>query len=349
MVLSVRTVKYSHKNSNESFYFQEYNIAEKEMALLKEQNSKDETLKLPNPNPLSLGGLLFGFFITVFIYVLIETLAVPFVSDQYGWTGNIPQLVVGVALMGAGLLATVIFPITGWLARRFDERLVMLIPGFIPIILGVGLFLPYPGHKIPIQECFSNTSDETSPSTSWESSTWAAVSNSWEVNTDSDLLLLDQQLPIDSSSILERLLLLSNTVYENNEECTGGCPTEQEWCHYVPQLPLPQLAVAFLIVMSGYPVVQSIAQGLYSKMLGPRPQGLWMGVLTGVGSLARIAGPIFVSYIYTEFGTYWCFGIILVGMILALVELIVMYRYLIPMKIPVLKAQYAYDGPAANP
>ena len=40
-------------------------------------------------------------------------------------------------------------------------------------------------------------------------------------------------------------------------------------------------------------------------MVGPRPQGVWMGILTAAGSLARICGPVFVSEIYKEFGTYW--------------------------------------------
>ncbi|KAG0728018.1 Major facilitator superfamily domain-containing protein 8 [Chionoecetes opilio] len=309
-----------------------------------------ESMKLPTPDPWALAGLLFGFFITAFIYVLIETLAVPFVGDQYGWSGNTPQLVIGVAIMGGGILATCLFPVSGWLARKIDERLVMLIPGFIPILLGTALFMPYPGSTIPIQECYTNTSESTSPLTTWETSTWDSVNSSWEVSpTASDLILDDSLPPSDPVDILHRLLLLSDTAGETTDNCTGGCPIEQEWCQSVPQLPLAQLAVAFLIIMLGYPIAQSINQGIYSKVLGPRPQGLWMGVLTGVGGLARIAGPIFVAYIYTELGTYWCFGVLLAGMILAFCELIALYPRLVPMKLPTSKTQYAYDGPAAKP
>ena len=34
------------------------------------------------------------------------------------------------------------------------------------------------------------------------------------------------------------------------------------------------------------------------QVVGPRPQGFWMGILTAAGSLARICGPVFVSEIY---------------------------------------------------
>lgn len=38
-------------------------------------------------------------------------------------------------------------------------------------------------------------------------------------------------------------------------------------------------------------------------------QGVWMGLMTGSGCLSRVLGPVFVSYVYTEFGTIWTFSI----------------------------------------
>lgn len=37
-------------------------------------------------------------------------------------------------------------------------------------------------------------------------------------------------------------------------------------------------------------------------MLGPRPQGVWMGVLTGAGCVSRALGPLFVSSVYARRG-----------------------------------------------
>ncbi|MPC35351.1 Major facilitator superfamily domain-containing protein 8 [Portunus trituberculatus] len=321
----------------------EYNIAKKEMAVLKQERTKDEDLKLPKLDPVALTGLLFGFFIGIFIYVLIETLAVPFVSDQYAWSDNQAQVIVGVALMAGGLLASAVFPFSGFLSRKFDERKVLLLGGFIPMIIGMLLFLPYPGMKIPRQNC---TSSVTSSYTTFESSALPNNTSSFEID---NLLFEDQYVsPSNHFLIYQRLLLISATSGETDEDCTPGCPAEQEWCESVPRLPMAQLGVAFFFVMLGYPIEVSISQGLFSKMLGPKPQGLWMGVLTGIGSLGRILGPIFVSYIYTNFGTYWCFGTLSVCMLVAFFVETVIYRRLVPMKVPVpKKTQHAYDGPAA--
>ncbi|KAK8407280.1 hypothetical protein O3P69_002084 [Scylla paramamosain] len=327
------------------YIFKEHNIAKKEMAILKQESSKDEILKLPKLDPIGLTGLLFGFFIGIFIYVLIETLAVPFVSDQYAWSDNQAQVVVGVALMVGGLLASVVFPFSGFLSRKFDERKVLLFGGFIPMIMGMLLFLPYPGKQIPLQNC---TSTVTSSLTTWESSASPNVNSSWEIVPSDDLLIEDQYVPPSNHFLIyQQLSLTSATAGETDEDCTLGCPAVQKWCEYVPQLPMAQLAVSFLFVMFGYPIEVSISQGLFSKMLGPKPQGVWMGVLTGMGSLGRILGPIFVSYIYTNLGTYWCFGTLSVCMVLAFFVITAIYPRLVPMKIPVSKTQHAYDGPAA--
>ncbi|KAG0725653.1 Major facilitator superfamily domain-containing protein 8 [Chionoecetes opilio] len=184
--------------NDDCFALRSTNLTEGKELLMRGRNG--ESMKLPTPDPWALAGLLFGFFITAFIYVLIETLAVPFVGDQYGWSGTRPSCCLG----------------------------------------------PFHHHV---------------------------------------------RLP-------------HRTVHQ---------------------------------------------QGIYSKVRGPPAQGLWMGVLTGVGGLARIAGPIFVAYIYTELGTYWCFGVLLAGMILAFCELIALYPRLVPMKLPTSKHSTHRDGPAAKP
>ena len=57
-----------------------------------------------------------------------------------------------------------------------------------------------------------------------------------------------------------------------------------------------------------------------------------MGILTAAGSFARILGPIFVSEIYKEYGTYWTYGLcsgsfVLVGLITLLT-----YNRLVPLE-----------------
>ena len=55
-----------------------------------------------------------------------------------------------------------------------------------------------------------------------------------------------------------------------------------------------------------------------------------MGLVSSSGSLARVAGPIFVSYIYQAFGTYLTMVLSLVGLIIGLVLLLAAYRRLVP-------------------
>ena len=69
-----------------------------------------------------------------------------------------------------------------------------------------------------------------------------------------------------------------------------------------------------------------------SKVIGPRPQGTWMGILTATGSLARICGPVFVSEIYKEFGTYWTYGTTAGSFVAAALVTLLTWKRLIPIQ-----------------
>jgi ceroid-lipofuscinosis MFS transporter 7 len=56
-----------------------------------------------------------------------------------------------------------------------------------------------------------------------------------------------------------------------------------------------------------------------------------MGALTSVSSLARVIGPIFVTYIYTEYGTIVTSGTATGLMVLVLVLLLLVYKRLVPL------------------
>ena len=53
-------------------------------------------------------------------------------------------------------------------------------------------------------------------------------------------------------------------------------------------------------------------------------------MLTLCGSLSRVVGPIAVSYIYEELGTYWAYGIIIIVLSLALIMILLSYSKLKP-------------------
>ncbi|KAM9426201.1 major facilitator superfamily domain-containing protein 8 isoform 1-T3 [Pholidichthys leucotaenia] len=112
-----------------------------------------------------------------------------------------------------------------------------------------------------------------------------------------------------------------------------GCPPEQTWCQYTPAIHIAQYITTDFLIGVGYPTCNVMSYTLYSKILGPKPQGVHMGFLTASGSGARTLGPIFVSHIYTLLGPRWAFGFIC-GMVLgATVLLVAVYRRLIAFSI----------------
>lgn len=55
-----------------------------------------------------------------------------------------------------------------------------------------------------------------------------------------------------------------------------------------------------------------------------------MGLLSAAGSLARVSGPLFVGWIYREYGTYWTMLLPMFGLIIGLVLMLFAYKRLIP-------------------
>ena len=259
-----------------------------------------------------------AFFFVLFIYVLLETLAEPFVTDQYAVDDDFAMVAVGLALVIGGILSTGMYVATTKLAKKYDERKIMIILGMIPIVVGTFLYLPFGNTDIIMSEC-ENITEFTTTTLNPDGYIGSAYLHS-ELTQEHN----------DEYDFFYRSLRTSGVT----QNCTLGCPPEQEWCNNVPMIPVTQLCIAYIITILGYPVVQALAQTIFSKMLGPKPQGLWMGILTGVGSLSRIAGPVFVSYVYTDYGTYWTFGTLAIGMLFSLIELLFLYKRLIPMNIP---------------
>lgn len=59
-----------------------------------------------------------------------------------------------------------------------------------------------------------------------------------------------------------------------------------------------------------------------------------MGLMTGAGCLSRFMGPVFVSFIYTRYGTIWTFSITTVMMTISMVWLQIVEKRLVPPDLP---------------
>ncbi|XP_058458935.1 major facilitator superfamily domain-containing protein 8-like isoform X2 [Malaya genurostris] len=88
---------------------------------------------------------------------------------------------------------------------------------------------------------------------------------------------------------------------------TTGCPPTQEWCQSIPPVTKIQFTISYTLLCIAFSIGTTLSQAVFSKLLGPRPQGTWMALLTCAGSAARIVGPGSVTA-YVIVGTYWTFG-----------------------------------------
>lgn len=109
--------------------------------------------------------------------------------------------------------------------------------------------------------------------------------------------------------VLKYFVAYNNITVDANGTEILGCPITQEWCLYTPQLTITQFFIGYGFTSIGYPLGVTLIQTIFSKILGPRPQGVWMGLMTGAGCASRVLGPVFIGLIYTRLGTYHTFGI----------------------------------------
>ncbi|XP_012265280.2 major facilitator superfamily domain-containing protein 8 isoform X2 [Athalia rosae] len=121
----------------------------------------------------------------------------------------------------------------------------------------------------------------------------------------------------------------NETKYSNGTDILG-CPSIQTWCFDTPRMTLTQFLIGYGLTTIGYPIGVTLIQTIFSKILGPRPQGVWMGLMTGAGCASRVMGPVFVGVIYTRYGTYPTFGITGVMLVLAMIWIQVLNKRLIP-------------------
>lgn len=109
-----------------------------------------------------------------------------------------------------------------------------------------------------------------------------------------------------------------------------GCPSTQEWCATTNAMTKSQFLVGYALTSVGYPIGVTLIQTLFSKILGPRPQGVWMGLMTASGCFSRVLGPVFVSNVYTVYGTIWVFGLTGAMMVLCMLWLYLVRNRLVP-------------------
>ncbi|XP_063723292.1 major facilitator superfamily domain-containing protein 8-like [Symsagittifera roscoffensis] len=82
-----------------------------------------------------------------------------------------------------------------------------------------------------------------------------------------------------------------------------GCDsTKYDWCEEVHEIYLYQFVISAVINCMGYAVATVLVATIFSKIVGPFPQGFLQGILTAAGSLARALGPLLVTQLFDHYG-----------------------------------------------
>ncbi|XP_013196044.2 major facilitator superfamily domain-containing protein 8 [Amyelois transitella] len=252
------------------WFFKERPIAAREAMVAQGKDSEKEALKALKPDLISSWTLVLAFFVLVFNFVLLETLATSLTMDQFAWSKRQALEYMGALMSGGAVVACVTFALISPLTKFFEERALLLWGGFLLTGVASLLCIPWGPGGPPLA-------------------------------------------PPDAA------------------EAGGGCPAAaQPWCETTRGLTLTQFLLGYASVSVGYSLGVTLIQTIFSKVLGPRPQGVWMGVLTGAGCVSRALGPVFVAAVYARRGPAATFSCTAALTFLALAALRAVYGRLQP-------------------
>ncbi|XP_069129882.1 major facilitator superfamily domain-containing protein 8-like [Argopecten irradians] len=259
------------------------------------------------PDRIAVAASLVLFFFVLFLFTVFETIATPLTMDMFSWTKSQTTLYTGIILAVGGIVAILVFIVVKIIVKKINERYILL-AGFLVCLIGFFLFLPW-GNTYPDYQ-------------------------------DQDLVPAVTPHPTISPNLTTGPTDLSTPLMttprhnssSGDEPEKRGCPTSYEWCAFTPRLPLVQFLAGTLLVVIGYPVCNLMIYTIFSKVLGPKPQGVMMGLLTGSGSLARTLGPVFVSQVYNAYGPRVTFSATCGIVLLSFCGCIAVFKKLVPFR-----------------
>ncbi|XP_053400185.1 major facilitator superfamily domain-containing protein 8-like isoform X2 [Mercenaria mercenaria] len=342
-----------------------------------------ESSQPSSPDYIAILTTIFLFFSVLFIFAVFETIVTPLGMDMFAWKKAKATLYVGLMLGCAGVVAIVVFTVIKLLAKRFNERNLLLC-GFVICIIGYVSYLPW-GHNYPAVQYAEIGKAETTTNKISNSTMIAerkllpeevklqvkneditknlklsherkgdGISAIEDVAKDNDNIrkntfqqngtMLAVNTKILKGNLVDNIIGVTRTQFENvitfrnvsnrlDEEAVG-CPYYFDWCMYTPVIFLWQYLLGTFFIAVGYSACSVISYTIFSKVLGPKPQGLWMGWLTASGSLARALGPVFVTQVYDAFGPRVAFSAMTAIIIIAIITLLIIYKRLVPYRAP---------------
>jgi len=267
------------------------------------KESGDEEKKYPPMLPIIVS--IYNYFAFLANFVLLETILTKLAMDQWGWSSEDAIARMGYVIMGAGAMSAFVFAGIGPLAKRFDERMLLIVLGIIPMILGRVVMFPIPGRPNPplkqSVDCLDGQIIVNGTVCVYPESTTTA-------------------LPYDGA-----LDWVARAVVGTEEV---GC--SYEWCAHIPRIEVAQFMVGFVLATAGYPFCLSLSGSLYSKVIGSINPGFWLGLFATSGSIARVVGPLVVTEIYELWGTYALFIGVTATLVISFFLTILAYKSMVP-------------------
>uniref|UniRef100_A0A6P7GDR8 LOW QUALITY PROTEIN: major facilitator superfamily domain-containing protein 8 n=1 Tax=Diabrotica virgifera virgifera TaxID=50390 RepID=A0A6P7GDR8_DIAVI len=301
--------------------FKEHKIAVKEALVQTGKDNAKEMWKEENISYVSAWSAIIAFFVLVFNFMLLETLGTPLTMDQFAWSKSESLWYMGILMSVGAVVAIMTFASIALLSRRFSEIKNMIWFGFFLMVLGRFSMIPFSGDTPKIYD--SNFKLELS-----------SYCDTIFKNKSSELNVTRIQETLSSFGVYLEYNARNESAVRNMTLNCGedvvGCPSNQKWCSYTPAMGLAQFILGYMFTSFGYPIAVTLLQTIFSKLLGSKPQGVWMGFMVGAGCLSRVMGPIFVTYIYEEYGTVWTFGFTTVMMIVCQIWLLWIQKSLNP-------------------
>ena len=211
--------------------FQEKYVAQMEAAHLNEESDNKNDILAIKPDPVALFSCLFAFFIFLFNFILLETIGTPLCMQQLGWDESTSIRNLGILMTIGAIVSLFAFASVAPLTRKFDERIVYIVLGLIPMIAGRIVMLPM-GSEYPkmLYEKLQPAIPETSGSIGMD------VFNNYGVRNNNC----------------------------KDGDGAGGCALE--WCETTPAVTLFQFYLGYAISAVSFPYCMAICQAIFSKV-----------------------------------------------------------------------------------
>ena len=118
--------------------------------------------------------------------------------------------------------------------------------------------------------------------------------------------------------------------FNHTTELIGCNYIEQPWCLWVPKLQVFQYIIATAIFCINFPILYLASNTIASKVIGPHPPGVLMGILSASTAAGRCLGPIIFVSIYSRYGPQITFAALEGVVIFMIIVTLITYKRLVP-------------------